>query len=108
MNGLVTFFLNQSLDDNLEVTKDFKTEESVKTVGLEAPDIDDIPSTEEETGVTTFIEKVQSSKMKIIDMLSSYCMHVSKLDSFRWSCELSRLFKDAYQIIRYSFYFLPL
>lgn len=88
------------MDDNLEIAKMLKTEESVKTVGLETLQIDNIPSTEEEIGVSIFIEKVQSSKMKIIDLLSSYCMHVSKLDSFQWSSELSRLFKDAYQIIR--------
>lgn len=47
-----------------------------------------------------FLEESLSSKMRIIDMLVKFCTHVTRLDGFQWTRELSDIFKNAYEIVR--------
>lgn len=93
-----TISAHLSLDDNKE--KDIETEQTVQTSSSKNDEPNNIPTTEEQKGVSAFLEKAKSSNLLIIDLLRMFCVEVAKLDNFRWTGELCHLFKEAYQTVR--------
>ena len=89
-----------SQDENFESNKGAKTEENAKLSSFDTCNLVDIPTEEEEKGVSMFLEESKLSKMRIIDLLIKFCIHVTKLDGFRWTRKLSDIFKETYQIVR--------
>ncbi len=91
--------LFHSLDENYESNKESKSEE-ISVACIDTNNLVSISTAEEERGVAMFLEESLSSKMRIIDMLIKFCKHVTRLDGFQWTRELSDIFKNAYEIVR--------
>ena len=90
-----------SLDENFDLTKETKPDDTVNPAANDrCLVLEDIPILEEHKSVIIFLEKAQKPKRKIIDLLEDFCVCVTKLNSFRWTNELSNIFKDVYQAVR--------
>ena len=57
---------------------------------------------EEEKQVSDFLKDGHSTKAGILEFLNKFCTKVAKFDESQWPESLGYVFKDAYQLVRYS------
>jgi len=58
------------------------------------------PITDESEKASDFFTEAQSSKLGIIDLISSYCEQLVLLDGLEWPEELRNTYLKAYHIMR--------